>query len=496
MRSAKANDYWKKINSIEFINFVNSLEIEDCNGFSGNIIFEPGITAICGLNGVGKSSLISAIVNLLGISDNSVIRKSKFHGTIEANLVIEKSNIHISEASTAISKGLDRELIQYIDSDLAIDCIKYWEQENIDELIEAEEGYAFKEKELDAVNQLIGKKYSECIAYTIEDSGQSFTPMYFMVKIGNEAYGSQEMGIGEHFLLYLYNLLIQVKEGTILIIEEPESYISIHSQKIVLNYIAEIIVKKKISVILTTHSPFILSQVEPKNIRIITNRFGKMQIQIPNSTEVADKLLGKEYKIFEKIVNNGDKIATIFVEDYAARLFLSTILRNNDLELYNKVDIVSLDGESDITTFLKYDIEKYMSHKIIGVYDGDMLSKISSEKIDKKAKLPYCFLPIAECVEIEIKNYVEDERKSIELQNKLNIETSLFYAIIESLDYKDHHDWFIEFCKETGKTQEEMIDLFYCVWIQHNEKTTNDFIEDIRGKVLKEEKEGCVPVIV
>lgn len=487
MRSAKAKDYWEKLDSIQFTNFISSLEMKDCNGFSGNIEFEPGITAICGLNGVGKSSFISAIVNLLGISDNSVIRKSKFHGIVEANIVIDNSAIHIPKASTAISNGLDRELIQYIDSDLAIDCIKYWEQENIDELIKSEEEYTFEEKEVKAINQLTGKNYSECTAYTIEDSGQSFTPVYFTVKIGDEEYGSQEMGIGEHFLLYLYYVLIQVKNDSILIIEEPESYISIHSQKIVLDFIAEIIVKKKISVILTTHSPFILSQVKPNNIRIITNRFGKMQIQTPDSTEVADKLLGMEYKIFEKIVNNAGKIATIFVEDYAARLFLSTLLRNKDFELYNKVDIVSLDGESEITTFLKYDIESYMSHKIIGVYDGDMIPKISTEKIDKKAKLPYCFLPISECVETEIMKYVEDERKSIELQNKLNIETTLFNAIIESLNYKDHHDWFIEFCNATGNSQEDMIDKFYDVWIRYNEKTLNSFIEFIHNKVLQED---------
>lgn len=415
MRSAKAKDYWEKVYSGQYTIFIDSLTFKDCNGFSGDVKLEPGITVICGLNGVGKSSVISSIVKLLGIADDSVIRKSKFHGKIKAQLKMNGNTFQISEESTAIENGLDSELIQYIDSDLAIDCIKYWEQENIEEFIASEEEYNFKSKQIEAVNQIVGKDYSECITYVIEDSGQSFTPVYFKVKTDNVEYGSQEMGIGEHFLLYLYYILSQVKENSILIIEEPESYISIHSQKKLLNYIAKIISERKVSVILTTHSPFTLSQIRPDNIRMITNRFGKMQIDIPNKSDVADKLLGMEYKIYEKIINNENKIATLFVEDCAARLFLASVLRNEASELYNKVDIVSLNGESDITTILKFDVGKYMSHTIVGVYDGDMLPKESSEKIDKKAKLPYCFLPIDECVEIEMKKFVNAEQTSMDL---------------------------------------------------------------------------------
>ncbi|MGN1224031.1 MAG: ATP-dependent nuclease [Ruminococcus sp.] len=485
MRNKKAKDYWNKIYLKRYTNYIDSLIFNDCNGFTDTVKLEPGITAICGLNGVGKSSVISSIAKLLGIPDDSVIRKSKFHGEIKAQMIINGKEIpNISEDSTAIENGLNSELVRYIDSDLAIDCIKYWEQDNIEELIASEEEYKFNAEQIEAVNQIIGKNYDECTAYVIEDSGQSFTPVYFKIRTDKVEYGSQEMGIGEHFLLYLYYILIsQIEKNSILIIEEPESYISIHSQKKLLNYVAKTIVEKNLSVLLTTHSPFILSQIQPKNIRIITNRHGKMQIQIPNASDATDKLLGMEYR---KIINDENKIATLFVEDYAARLFLASILKHEALELYNKVDIVSLNGESDITTILKFDIGEYMSHTIVGVYDGDMRQKESSEGIDKKAKLPYCFLPIEECIEIEMQKFVENEEKSIDLQSELGIETSDFNVITETLNYEDHHDWFLEFCRSVEKSQEEMIDAFYNVWSRYNEKKINKFVSDIQQKVLKE----------
>lgn len=489
MRKAKAIDFWKKISSLKYTNYIDSITFTECNGFSDTVKLEPGITVICGLNGVGKSSIISSIAKLLGIEDDSSIRKSKFHGEIKAKLSIHNTITDISEESTAIENGLESELIRYIDSDLAIECIKYWNQDNIDDLITQEEPYTYKEEQIKNINQIIGKKYTECTIYEIEDSGEKFIPVYFKVKTEDTEYGSQGMGIGEHFLLYLYHMLSQqVKENSIVIIEEPESYISIHSQKKLLDFIAKTIVTKKLSVILTTHSPFILSQVKTDNIRIITNIFGKMQIQTPSLSDTTDKLLGMEYRIYEKIVNNEDKIATLFVEDYAARLFLSCILKNRTHELYDKIDIVSLNGESDITTILQFDIGEFMSHKLIGVYDGDMISKVSQEKIDKKCKLPYCFLPIDECVEIEIQNFINLENTYKSLQKVLNIEISHFNSIIEALSYEDHHDWFIELCKNVDKTQQELIEVFYNVWSQDNEEKINNFVNDIKSKVLTKNK--------
>lgn len=491
MRSAKANDYWKDVYSDprRYTNYIDELNFTNCNGFSENVKIAPGLTAICGLNGVGKSSVISAIVKLLGIEDDSAIRKNKFQGEIRAQLLINRNIVSdISESSSAIKNGLDSDLIHYIDSDLAIDCIKYWEQENVPELLEGVEDYEFTAEQLKELNQIVGKEYSECISYNIEDSGQSFTPVYFKIKTGNIEYSSQEMGIGEHFLLYIYHIMREVKSNSIVIIEEPESYISIHSQKNLLNYIAKIISEKSISVILTTHSPFILSRVNPMNIRMITNRAGKMKIQTPNKLDVTDKLLGMDYKVYEKIINYDTKIATLFVEDYAARLFLSYILKQEAPDLCDRVDVVSLNGESEITKILEFDIGKHMAHRIIGVYDGDMLSKASSKKIDEKAKLPYCFLPINQCIEIEIQEFVKSEDGITALQEELDVDSSLFYAVLESLEGEDHHDWFLELCKKIDKKEDIVIEAFYNVWCQSNEEEIQKFVKDIQEKVSMEIK--------
>ena len=485
MRSAKVKDIWKKINSKHYTNFISSVSFVECNGFSGDVTIQPGITAICGLNGVGKSSIISSIAKLLGISDDSKIRKSKFLGEINVQLIINDSCFHISENSTALNNGLDIEFVRYIDSDLAIECIKYWDQENIEELIASEEEYPFTKEQVEAINQIIGKNYCECIAYEIEEAGQNFTPVYFNVKTDSAEYGSQDMGIGEHFLLYLYYSLNQISDNSILLIEEPESYISIHSQKQLLNYIAKTILEKNLSVILTTHSPFILSHIPPANIRMVTNMYGKMQIQTPDKPEIVKKLLGVGSN--EMNSKNATKTATLFVEDYAARLFLASLLKKTSPALFDLVDIVSLNGESNITKILQFDIGKYMSHRIVGIYDGDMLPKESDYKINQIAKLPYCYLPIKKCVEIDMQEFVNIEKSSIQFQKELGVDAADFNAIIESLKCEDHHDWFIEFSRRIGKSEEAVIEVFFNVWSKHNKKSVEKFINDLQKKITKEE---------
>ena len=59
-------------------------------------------------------------------------------------------------------------------------------------------------------------------------------------------------------------------KDTLLIIEEPETFISITSQTHFANYLGEQMAKKGVKVILTTHSPYILENIRNNNVRIVS----------------------------------------------------------------------------------------------------------------------------------------------------------------------------------------------------------------------------------
>src|SRR4051812_9465615 len=97
MRRAKADDYWKGVykgaynTRLDAVNFENVLTIGD-----GTLHLGGGITAICGGNGVGKTTLLQAIFTSLKseIERESQLSPVKFsNANLTATLTISNAQI-------------------------------------------------------------------------------------------------------------------------------------------------------------------------------------------------------------------------------------------------------------------------------------------------------------------------------------------------------------------------------------------------------------------
>ena len=480
MRDAKASDYWRHVYEYSekslYKNYISKLIVNDCNGFTGEVEMSPGITILCGLNGVGKSSLIANIKSSLGLSDSSIVSKNKFTDRIDAKIVIE------GEEFDEIPLGKDAAPVCYIDSDQALECLKYWEQSNIEELLEAEEPFEFSKAQVEELSELVGKEYLSWSSYEISDQEKTFVPVFFKISESEKQieYDSTGMGIGEHFIIYMYYILEKLDNNTILIIEEPESYISVLSQRHFMNYLAKIISEKKISVVITSHSPHIINMVRKDNIRLLIKLNGELVIYTPGEQNEAENVLGIEYKKIENIIECKNTIATIFVEDYAARIFLEILL---DIELpyiKNNVDIVSVGGDSFVTERLTFDDSEYMSHKLIGIYDADLQNTEVENTIRKKVKWPVLFLPINECVEKDIFNYLKVNDHIDLLCDALNIkDKNYFKAMLSKTMHDNHHDKFPNLCKYLEKEKEDFIKAYYLCWKNEQGGIIKSFCESL-----------------
>ena len=481
MRIAEVNGYWKDVykDPRRYCNYVKEVFFSDSVNERFSIELSPGITAICGLNGAGKSSFIASIKELLGLSTPSIISKKKFDDQVSAKIVVNRNCFDVTTEHNALSFGLSAELCKYIDSDLAIAALKYWDQQNIEELLDGIDDYQFTSDQIKTISSLVGKNYVSCVSYEIdeeveegeEDKKQSYMPVFFKVETKTIEYDSTGMGIGEHFILYIFYILENIKENSILIIEEPESYISVLSQHRLVDYIAKIISEKKISVIMTTHSPHILRRISADHVRIISNRAGNTTMFIPQNIEDAKQHLGIEYH------KTDSNIATIFVEDSIARLFVSRLLKEENPFLENIVDIVYVGGHTNITARLSFDDSKYMSHRFVGIYDDDVKEKedFKSEEL----KWPYLFLPVEDCVEKEIMTFLSEEHNEIALCNKLGIPYSTFAAVLSKREGEDLHDWFMDICNDLEIQYELLIKEFYVLWKETHEETVSSFVSNL-----------------
>ena len=66
MRENKAKDYWSKLSKSKSTNYCATVNLYGLNGLD-EIKLSTNMQIICGLNGVGKTTVLSSVKDILGI---------------------------------------------------------------------------------------------------------------------------------------------------------------------------------------------------------------------------------------------------------------------------------------------------------------------------------------------------------------------------------------------------------------------------------------------
>jgi predicted ATPase len=450
MRSAKAQDHWKDAYKRQYKD--NFLEI-DLNGLNNlpKMQFSNGIIAICGLNGAGKSTIISAIKDLIGLQlTGQDLHKLCSHAVNGIALSNGKEVLCSNQDKERLSdKGWNIDNVRYIDCEASTNAQTFLiRQSNLDELLEQYEEYEMTSEEIKEINYLVGKGYYSCGVRELDDiDGQDSAIPYFHVAVGDTEYDTTSMGNGEHFLLFLFWCINRVDKDTLLIIEEPETYISISSQMHFANYLGKQMAKKGVKVILTTHSPYILGNIKNENIRIVSRMGNNVSIVTPNESMPAESILGI----------SRDNVGTFFVEDRVAADLLAVILEDKAPYLLRQYSIDIAGCESAISERLKFPNSEKIKYNFIGVYDGDMRDTLDKSKLNWK----YCFLPGKKAIEEVFRDYLHEPSSVAKLCDCLAKDEGRMITILATLEGLDCHDWFDEFRKALVVEGRTLVNAFY-----------------------------------
>lgn len=464
MRIARAKDYWRRTRKRDYTNYIQDINLNDFNGIN-TLKMEKGIFAICGLNGAGKSTIISAIKELLGINKNKseILKLQGANVTghvVLNNKVRECSNVN----NNALSMGLEENKILFLDYDNARITMEFFsEEDNLNELLEQNDEIYIDLKNLEEISYLVGKEYTSLKIIEIEDMADNDSIPFFEVVSHGVKYDSRMMGLGEHFLIFLFWKLHKIKENSILILEEPETFIGIESQRHLMDFIAKIVSEKSISTVIATHSPFILENIESKNICILGRLSSGVNVSNPTIHFSVNDILGS------KNVVNG----TFWVEDNAAEMFLTIILERYAPCLLRKYTIVAVGSESDITKCLKIINDRKINYNFVGVYDGDMKDKICSEELNCK----YTFLPMDTNVESVLKNNLLKNNNIKAFCDVLKKDVNQISIFLSSIDGKNYHDWFIELCKYVSYDSMLVMRELSKIWINEHETEIDSFVQ-------------------
>lgn len=476
MRESKAKDYWRKIPKYEYKSYLTQMDMHGYNNL-GKLELGKGIQVICGLNGAGKSTSILAIKDLLGIPLESQDKIKIEDAHITGQVYYRGNKYECDNKSKQLATQVECEegvgFLEYLYIAAIFRVI--WKQEHLNELLEQNETIDFSNQDIQQMNYLTGRNYTKISLVEVEDveiedveAIEKFP--FFIVQEGSAVYDTRKMGTGEYCLFYMYWYINKQESQSIVLIEEPETFVAIKSQKSFMNFIAQQSIEKGISFVISTHSPYILENVENDNIHIISRLFGEAVIKRP-SMYGANTILGVEDEIH----------GTFLVEDELAKKFLEVIFEKERIVLLRKYNIEVAKDSSHITSIMEKDILRRLKHKIIGVYDGDQ----KEEKFDNN-RLQYVFLPLVKDVETDMRSLMMSEGAYIKVANLLKKRKEDVFEILSGIAGLNHHDWWTELCKMLGVNTHVMLYALYDEWREKNQNEIQAFINEIDNIELVE----------
>jgi predicted ATPase len=479
LRRARFDDHWRRIYRRDFgtrfteIEIKNLIPLEDAK-----ILFAGGLTGIVGANGVGKSTLASAIAQLLSIDPNGKNQgyRTKLTGSAIAGTAVAQNAVQqlaVEDADTATRKCTSNPFTghyQWLDpSSFANEVLRQIEiDQSFDDLLQGVTPLKLTADELAIASYLVGKEYSEIELYEINDYGNRETFPYFRATVAGRTYGSEKMGRGELSLLLTYWTLKGLPANCILILEEPETHVSPRSQDSLMNILAKFSDEKAMWTIVTSHSPTIIRRIPIEHLKLLIRNEGLARVV--NATKLHVSLLLGGGVAFR---------ALMLVEDEAAKHFTLTILEHVDPELSRQFEIVSTSGEAGITAALRSmpSVKNWMV--IVGAYDGDQRGAQPAGPLN----WPTIFLPGQQAPEEILKHEMNKNKDFAEMVAKeLPHDLDAVRIALNQAAGLDHHDYFHEVAAAVNLHVTVVYRAFGRIWLkdENNLESARALAEELR----------------
>jgi len=157
----------------------------DFKGIYGleKVNIRKGIYAICGLNGAGKSTVISFLKDIIGIELNEFDKKKIANNIVESKVGKFSDRLVVNIDGKRLKDCVGRDKLgNYIDYKGAEKVLGLLSQDNIEEFLEQFDENELGKEHVDELSYLVGKSYEEIKITIIEDDDISI--LYYKVKCG------------------------------------------------------------------------------------------------------------------------------------------------------------------------------------------------------------------------------------------------------------------------------------------------------------------------
>ncbi|MDU0641558.1 ATP-dependent nuclease [Pseudomonas aeruginosa] len=477
IRRAKLDDHWRHVMAHNYATRVIDLTTQNLLCINDGIInISSGICAIVGSNGVGKSALLAALCEVVGQSDELLSNNQKLKvlgSTLSANIT-EKSTpktlqVINNKSGEREKLGESATEVHWVEPSFVVNQVykSISDDSEFHSLLEPLSPIKLSNDELEILQYITNKSFETCDIFEITEYSELDPLPYFRVQSNGVEYGSESMGLGELSLLTIFWKLRVLPRNSILIIEEPETHVSPKSQRALMDIVAKYSDEHKISIILTTHSPAIISKIPQDRIILINREINKTRVQHGIRKSQINELLGepRQYR------------GLILVEDKAAQQFLISLASIINTGLLDQFEILDAKGADSIRQSLT-NLPKVKTPwlNILGIFDGDMRKEINPTNF----KWPCTFLPGDQSPECILR---ESARGNVEFINRLSDRfyktTEEIHIALQHVEGLDIHDWYTQLPRHLGCEHMDLMRVLVENWLTNNQETGKAFIDSI-----------------
>lgn len=212
--------------------------------------------------------------------------------------------------------------------------------------------------------EILGTPYDEVeLAKIINQSREA--EMGFASRFG-ATYSENHMGCGEGRLIRMIDAIENAPERSLIVIEEPETALHQDAQYNLAVYFLEVCKRKRHQIIVTTHSPTIIS-VMPMEARKKTDRTVSGTI-VENNPTIAE--------IISDLSNGNQKSLLVYVEDEFSKKLLIEIVRKFASTLLKALSIATVGDKGDVLQAVRY-TRRHKGIKCIGIRDEESSASVA-----------------------------------------------------------------------------------------------------------------------
>ena len=337
-----------------------------------------GLVIICGLNGVGKTTLLRLIAEALGGGITPLRDELRKQGTFELKLNLDGKEMGVPPADKATVFGA------FLDAaDQCNHLLTVAQQPNFEDLSEGIDSYEWTPAEVADAQFVVGKPYTAIRLTEIEDpvpvarlrqgfdSGEpdiqpgsgpddeGLLPL-LEVDVDGTTYDFRTMGLGELAALTLLWRLQQSVPNSVVLLEEPETFLSARASAALMSILARTVDSKRLYAVVTTHSPGLIRGAPLSSIRILKQEAGRTALRHPKSSAELEYVLGLP----------SGSARVVLVEDQAARDFVRELVGRFAEGWASDFEFLITEGEEALVSICKKFPESN-GVRIVGVLDGD-----------------------------------------------------------------------------------------------------------------------------